>query len=508
VNHLSPATLPARLLFLLTLTLAAPAARAEIAATVVYAFGDAIAADAAGHERRLSRGDGVQPGDILTTRAGRMQLRFTDGGYLGLQPDSRVRIDAYGYRVEAPQQDRSLLEFLKGGVRFVTGVIGARSRDRYRINSAVATIGVRGSGGRAVLCLDGGCPDREDGLYLTGNQDVLTVSNERGSEDVRPGQSFHVQCMTCPLVRMDVIPLAYAEIESEPPAELVLETGEQRAPDATPADGGLLPVAMGELVLPAAPPSGPPARVTVPLANGPGPAAVVAHGTLPASFLGGLLGGALTFDSAGALISYVDSTIPSNTFTGPGVLESDADGIMAWGLWNAGTATGGYASTIGSSIGALNYVVALSGSNTPGPLLSALNQSYVAFASTSPIAVSGGAIVQRGTPNSVTGTLDVNFAASTVSYSLAFPLAGQTFSLVGNARPHGAGAFLGNAGPGSTITSTGSACASTCTGSVPFGDAIQGFVTGPMAERAGATYGFNSGLGKVSGSVVFQAIPQ
>jgi len=492
---------------------AAPATMAKPAATVMYAFGEAVAVDTAGRERRLSRGAAVASGDTILTRAGRVQLRFSDGGYLGLQPESRVIIKDYTFEEQKPAADRSLLELLRGGVRFVTGAIGARSRDRYRIGSPVATIGIRGSGGRAVMCVAGGCADRADGLYLTGNKDTLTLTNARGSEDVRPGQSFFVQCLTCPLVRVEQVPLAYAEvaIASQPPAEQIQEAGEQRTIAATPEDGGLLAVQVGSLVFPptqappGAPPSAPPSALPVPLANGPGIAAITAFAVISPSFLGILLGGNLTFDgSSAALLQYVDSSLPGNTFISPSVLESHADGIVAWGLWNGGTATGGYASQIGSNIAALAYVVSLNSAATPGVLLNNLRDTFSVVASTSPIAVSGGAIVARGAPNTVSGTLNVDFPASSATYTLQIPLAGQTFSIAGSARRLGTGgAFLGNS---STITSSAGRCGSGCVGAVPLGDAIQGFITGPNAERAAATYGFVSLLGKVTGGVVYHPV--
>lgn len=496
----------ASLLLVAGLCGAAPQAMAKPVAAVVYAFGEALAIDASGRERRLSRGSEVASGDTLLTRAGRAQLRFSDGGYLGLQPESRVVIKDYTFEKQTPEADRSLLELLRGGVRFVTGVIGARNRSRYNIASPVATIGIRGSGGRAVMCVDGSCPDRADGLYLTGNKDILTLSNARGSEDVHPGERFFVQCPTCALTRVDRLPLAYAEVavEAEPPAEQIQEAGEQRTVDASPVDGGLLAVDAGTLRLPvqAPPPAPPSAPPLLPLANGPGGAAITALGVGSPNFLGGLLGGNLTFDpGTAALQQYVDSSLPSNTFHSPTVLESHADGIVAWGLWNGGTASGGYASQIGSSVAALAYVVTRDTSSTPGALLAGLRDSFTVVASTSPIAVSGGVIVARGTPNTVTGTLNVDFPASSATYMLRIPIAGQFFDINGTARRLGTGpAFLGNS---SIITSTAGRCGSGCVGVVPFGDAIQGFITGPNAERAGATYGFDSLLGKVTGSVIY-----
>lgn len=133
-------------------------------------------------------------------------------------------------------------------------------------------------------------------------------------------------------------------------------------------------------------------------------------------------------------------------------------------------------------------------------------RGYTSFASTAPVATSGGYVSATGVPNSVTGTLNVNFSnvsgsGGTLSYVLNVPISGQTFTINGAAQQYSGAGFLGTS---STIASSGSGCMYSCTGIIPYGDAIQGFFTGNAGQRAGANYGFSSGLGNVSGAIVFK----
>lgn len=483
------------------LSAALPALAVEQAGKVIYALGATRAIGADGSSRALGRGSPVLSGDELVTDQGRLQVGFSDGGYVALQPDTRFRVDDYHFSDDTDGNERSFLQLLRGGMRFVTGAIGKRNRAAYKISTTVATIGIRGSGGRADLCVAGSCGERADGLYLTGNEDVLTLSNEQGSEDVRPGDTLFVACLTCAITHIDAGPLAHRDLTPAPPS-LRFERGEQRV-----EEGALVALATAEFPLeppvvpPVEPPVEPPLDPVVPLLSGSGPAAVTAIGD-NGSFLGGLLGGALTFDGAGALTAYQDGVLPANTFSAPTVHHFDADGLIAWGLWTAGTAGGGYASGLGTSaMDALSYAASLSATATSSGTLANLNGTYEVYGSTPPIALSGG-VATLGSADSVSGSFNVDFSGNSVGYSLAVPLAGQTFTLAGTAT------FV-NGGPGDTrflgggsITSNGSGCNGGCSGVVPFGPDLQGFVTGLSGERIGANYGFTSDIGKVTGAVV------
>ncbi len=215
---------------------------AAAAGQVTYAYGQAQALNAAGQARPLARGAELQSGDTVQTQQGRAQVTFADGGFVALQPNTTFKIADYNYAGKEDGSEHSFMELLKGGMRFVTGAIGHKNKQNYKIKTVVATIGIRGSGGLAILCVAGSCPGKKDGLYLTGNQDILTLSNDKDSKDVHPGESFYVGCANCDIEPAEEVPVAHVDI----PALKDFLAGEQCA--GNNCDAGLIQSGFARIV--------------------------------------------------------------------------------------------------------------------------------------------------------------------------------------------------------------------------------------------------------------------
>ncbi|MGQ0657509.1 MAG: FecR family protein [Chromatiales bacterium] len=185
---------------------------AEPAGNVIYAYGETQVLDVAGRGRAARRGEAVAAGQTLATRDGRMQVRFADGGFIAIQPNTRFRIDEYRYAGREDGSERSFFNLVRGGIRFVTGAIGHRNKENYQIRTAVATIGIRGSAGLVVMCVAGSCAGQRDGAYVTGHQDTLTLTNETGITEVAVGETFHTECSTCAHNEVEQGPDAYAAV--------------------------------------------------------------------------------------------------------------------------------------------------------------------------------------------------------------------------------------------------------------------------------------------------------
>lgn len=218
--------------------LVATNAGAATAADVVYAHGDVRLMDAAGGAQPVRRGMAVQPGQTLVTGQGRLQMRMADGGFIALQPDTQFRIDEYNYAGAEDGSERSFFNLVKGGIRFITGAIGHKNKENFRIKTAVATIGIRGSAGRANLCDGGSCGGHPDGLYVTGNQDTLTLQNEKDSQDIEPGETFYTECATCDIREVDAGPNAYAAVTPGEGEQEEDKEGEGDGEPGAPPEGG------------------------------------------------------------------------------------------------------------------------------------------------------------------------------------------------------------------------------------------------------------------------------
>lgn len=128
-------------------TVLIPADAEAEAGRVNFAYGDVRIVDAAGNEREVRRGTLVDEGDTIRTgRRSAAQLRMVDGAALAVRAQTEIRIAQYSFSNDA-REDRSFLSLVRGTMRAITGLIGRSNRDSYRIRTATATIGIRGSDG-------------------------------------------------------------------------------------------------------------------------------------------------------------------------------------------------------------------------------------------------------------------------------------------------------------------------------------------------------------------------
>jgi hypothetical protein len=480
--RLRPTDALLRLIAAAFLILALPcAAQAQASAgTVEFVSGEALIRSASGQSRAATLGAAIGSGDTVETALGRLQMRMVDGAYISLQPRTLLRLDEYSTGAGGASEERGFLALLRGGLRTVTGTIGRVNRGNYRLTTPTATVGIRGTGFAATA---------DNGTRVNVTEGIVALCNEGGCVDVGAGQSgFAPDALTRPA-------LAFATARLPPTASGAPQSfalvAEQRTSSGSSA------------VLPAASTGTTSGQLpVVPLPNGAGGLAVASL-TSTGGFSAGLLGVTLTFAASGALTQSIDCCTAFNNYAAGVSTDFGADGIIAWGRWSGGNGQGG------ASLTTMNYIAVVNANGVNAVTTPNIVRAYTSFASTAPTVTSGGSILHTGTPNSVTGSLNVNFpnwssGGGTLTYSLNIPIptAGQTFTITGTATQLGTGAsFLGAS---STISSTGTGCSTACAGIIPFGNAIQGTITGTSAQRAGANYGFTSTIGKVSGAVVFK----
>src|SRR3990172_6051219 len=115
----------------------------------VFARG-AVTAQNGGEVRVLGKGEAVFKADILTAGpASFAVVKMGDGTRISLRPDSVFSIDEFN---AAPGSEAASLRLLKGGLRSVTGSISKQDLDAFKVYTAAATIGIRGTEFDARLC--------------------------------------------------------------------------------------------------------------------------------------------------------------------------------------------------------------------------------------------------------------------------------------------------------------------------------------------------------------------
>lgn len=143
-----------RLAALLCSVLGCTVAMAAGAGEVVHLSGTLSVQRPDGTILVLGQKSEVRAGDVLTTQKDSYaQINFADGSSVTMRPYTQLKIDSFNYVQEKPEADNAFFRLLKGGMRTVTGLVGKRgNQDAYRIGTATATIGIRGSVGDTVSC--------------------------------------------------------------------------------------------------------------------------------------------------------------------------------------------------------------------------------------------------------------------------------------------------------------------------------------------------------------------
>jgi hypothetical protein len=400
-----------------------------------------------GVERPLARGTELDNGDVVRTNDGRAQIRFTDGAYVSLQPNTEYGIRDYQY---TQGNERGFFSLLKGAMRTVTGAIGRINRDRFQIATPTATVGIRGTGGVIQVQDDGS-------TLVVGTSGIWSLTNPSGSVDVPAGTS------------------AVAPSDPNQPPQ---ETTQQPASGPAPVPEEQPQFVQGEEVDEEGLPIIPPPSFT-PLVTGSGYAAVVAW---EAFGLDAINSGDAVFDSAGRMTQLTSVSPPADIFFGVYELvdgtHSDfgTDGVLAWGRWSGNAISiqceGPCTFTLNENQG-LHYVVGI-----PTPSLPTTGSgTFSLLGATRPTYVDG-----LSAPGTFTGSMTVTFGPTPTigaDFSVAMPEA--TYRLVFSpSRMQSASSFFSFS---PTVTVGGQPCgASACTSSV------QGFFAGTSADRIGVGY--------------------
>lgn len=126
--------------------LAAAQAAPQIVGEATMVIGVARVFGLDGASRPVERGTAIRVGDRVETEAGgHVHFRFVDGGRLSIRPSSRMQVESYNHSSQEPALTAIKFRLDEGVVRSITGSWGEAARDRFRLNTPVAAIGVKGT---------------------------------------------------------------------------------------------------------------------------------------------------------------------------------------------------------------------------------------------------------------------------------------------------------------------------------------------------------------------------
>lgn len=108
-------------------------------------------------------------------------LKFEDGQVVTMQASSTFQVREYRYDAKKIEKSKIVFSMLKGGMRFITGLIGQQRKQAFRLVTPNATIGIRGT--EFMVATVG------NSMYsqvLTGN---IGLTNAAGTTLVSAGQT-------------------------------------------------------------------------------------------------------------------------------------------------------------------------------------------------------------------------------------------------------------------------------------------------------------------------------
>ncbi len=463
-------------LAIVIMALAVPEAFANVG-RVEFSIGEVTGIDRGGKQRRLVKGSTLSAGDTVRTGRGRVQIRFTDGGYTSLQPNTEFRIDEYNYDAKRKEESVGFFSLLKGGLRTITGFVGKFRKKTYQLRTPVATVGIRGTEylaevgnsltvhvgeGEIEVCSNAGCTPF--GAYQTGyvaSADSLAVAVER-PPSLAPPQERRVYAYN-------------SGYQGQFDAAADFRASDQ-LPSGSLADGPFfaLAVSWGE------------------------------NASLADLFAAGLLSppGELTnagFNGNGGLSEYTNNNfgsvpiagdVGSASFADVGV----ADGTVGWGRWTMGSVTAGSSgggSTLVNLAGASShhYVIGI-----PTAVMPTNPATYSLVGATSPTLASGA--VAPGTLNGA--DLVADFASGSVTLNMDMTVNSENYVTTGLPMT------LGNAPNDFTFSGSGTTMSPTTCVSVGCTTFVEGFFAGTDASYAGLAYKTDvNGVDYINGAAAF-----
>jgi hypothetical protein len=461
---------------------AAPAARVD------FAIGGVTVTGADGRSRPAAKGLELQPGDRVVTADGRAQLRFTDGAYVSVQPNSDFSIREYQFDGKTDGKEKGVFGLVRGALRTVTGAIGRVNRGAYQIQTPTATIGIRGTGGLIQVLPDGS-------TLVTGNSGVWSVTNQAGSVDVPAGKAAKAG------PNQAIPPSESVEGPLLPPPQGVLETPLwptesdrlTALPTSAPNSGPLFVPGPGTVFVAGdnVNSDGLPASLPLPPNCGTPAGCEVAYAYLQSGAATSTQFHAgpsqVSLSGTGAMVAFTDGSLTTAFL---GTHEGSSAG-MSWGRWTGPATQNGLP---WAGFQTLHYVVGL-----PSPIADITSMSgtltFNLIGATAPtdaagntgVFSSGPVVLHRGTTPTfdilgmrvvMPGIVDYNFSQS----GITIPTGG----------PH--------APVATTMSGTGAGCASGCTA------VVNGHFMGAGASNFGFSYKVTSGAApQIVGAAAYKA---
>ena len=189
-------------------------------------------------ERKLTTGSDLSPQDFLTSQADSYAVMvFRDGQKITIQPNSEFDIVEYNFQ-QPGKKDQMAFKLVTGGMRALTGSIGKKDHDAYKLDTPVATIGIRGTESETIIdnAVDvntGSAP-----VYNHVTEGSISVKNEAGEMTLGQGQSSVTSSPTAPTTQVPSLPAKVTEQINSTPSPKAAPDADKAFDAKAPANSG------------------------------------------------------------------------------------------------------------------------------------------------------------------------------------------------------------------------------------------------------------------------------
>lgn len=133
--------------------------------------------------RPAEKNDSVVSGMVIRTGDNSSAvLKFDDGQVVSMQANSTFQVREYIYQPENIEESSIVFSVFKGGMRFITGEIGQRNKQAFKLVSPNATIRIRGTEFMIVMAAN-------NAVYSQVISGSISMTNAAGMAIINAGQT-------------------------------------------------------------------------------------------------------------------------------------------------------------------------------------------------------------------------------------------------------------------------------------------------------------------------------
>lgn len=123
-------------------------------------------------------GDLFEQGTSIVTAAdGKVTLKFADGQVIALAPNTSFTVTTYDYNTANVANSNIVFNLARGGLRFVTGLIGQKAPSKFAVRTPTMTAGVRGTDATIAIGNNGS-------TLVTVLQGMVSITNATGTVNI------------------------------------------------------------------------------------------------------------------------------------------------------------------------------------------------------------------------------------------------------------------------------------------------------------------------------------